>query len=180
MMHNSLKFSRLIRKLLIYTALIISTLIMIFPLYWMISTSLKDLHQISTFPPTWFPIPPVFKNYVDALTFQPFALYTKTTIIIAFFYIMGNVLSASFVGYGFARLRFPGKNVLFIIMISTMMMPQIVTLIPLFLIFKNLGWINTFLPLTVPAFFGEAFFIFIMRQFFLAIPEEMCGLSYLR
>jgi len=146
---------------------------MVFPIYWMISTSLKTLPQISVLPPIWFPIPPNWQNYPEALNFQPFGLYARNTVIIAFFYILGNVFSSTFVGYGFARLRFPGKRVLFIILLSTMMMPQIVTLIPLFLIFKQLGWINTFLPLTVPAFLGEAFFIFIMRQFFLTIPMEI-------
>ncbi len=165
--------SRTINKTLIYSLLIISSLVMIFPLFWMISTSLKSLQEISTFPPIWFPPKPLWENYIEALTFQPFALYAKNTIIIAVFYILGNVLSATLVGYGFARLRFPGKNVLFMILLSTMMMPKIVTLIPLFLIFKNLGWINTYLPLTVPAFLGEAFFIFIMRQFFLTIPEDI-------
>jgi ABC-type glycerol-3-phosphate transport system permease component len=139
----------------------------------MVSTSLKTIKEIATLPPVWFPIPPQFQNYPEALTFQPFGLYAKNTIIIAFFYILGNVISSSLVGYGFARLRFPGRKVLFIIMLSTMMMPKIVTLIPLFLIFKNLGWINTYLPLTVPAFLGEAFFIFIMRQFFLSIPKDL-------
>jgi len=162
-----------INKTFVYVILIAISLVMIFPLFWMFSTSLKDLKEISTLPPIWFPATPDWINYKDALTFQPFGLYAKNTIIIAIFYILGNIFSSSLVGYGFARLRFPGKNILFIILLSTMMMPKIVTLIPLFLIFKNLGWINTYLPLTVPAFLGEAFFVFIMRQFFLAIPEEI-------
>lgn len=167
------KTSQSISKSLIYLFLIVTSLVMIFPLFWMFSTSLKTLKEISTFPLVWWPASPGWGNYTEALTFQPFGLYAKNTVIIAVFYILGNVLSATLVGYGFARLRFPGRNVLFIIMLSTMMMPKIVTLIPLFLIFKNLGWINTYLPLTVPAFLGEAFFIFIMRQFFLAIPEDI-------
>lgn len=160
-------------KVVVYILLGLTSIVMVFPIYWMIGTSLKSLKQIATLPPVWFPIPPQFQNYPEALTYQPFGLYAKNTIIIAFFYILGNVISSSLVGYGFARMRFPGKKVLFIIMLSTMMMPKIVTLIPLFLIFKNLGWINTYLPLTVPAFLGEAFFIFIMRQFFLSIPKDI-------
>ncbi|MBN1317500.1 MAG: carbohydrate ABC transporter permease [Anaerolineales bacterium] len=167
------KTSRKINRTIIYVLLVLSSLMMFFPLFWMVSTSLKSIKEISTFPPIWFPPSPLWENYIKALTFQPFGLYAKNTIIIAIFYILGNVFSATFVGYGFARLRFPGKNTLFMIMLSTMMMPKIVTLIPLFLIFKQLGWINTYLPLTVPAFLGEAFFIFIMRQFFLTIPEDI-------
>lgn len=170
---NSQKAIQSLGKIFIYSLLIFTSIIMLFPLFWMISTSLKSIVEISTFPPIWFPPKPQWENYSKALTFQPFGLYAKNTIIIAFFYIIGNVFSATFVGYGFARLRFPGKNALFIILLSTMMMPKIVTLIPLFLIFKKLGWINTFLPLTVPAFLGEAFFIFIMRQFFQSIPQDL-------
>lgn len=168
-----LSATQTINRTLIYLLLIFTSLVMIFPLFWMVSTSLKTLREIATFPPVWLPAVPQWGNYLEALTFQPFALYAKNTIIIAIFYILGNVFSATLVGYGFARLRFPGKNFLFIILLSTMMMPKIVTLIPLFLIFKQLDWINTYLPLTVPAFFGEAFFIFIMRQFFLNIPEDL-------
>lgn len=161
------------KNFLIYLILIVTSIIIIFPIYWMISTSLKSLDQIKAFPPIWFPADPVWENYPKALEFQPFLLYAKNTIIIAIFYILGNVLSSSLVGYAFARLRFPGRNALFMVVLSTMMMPKIVTLIPLFLIFSKLGWVNTFLPLTVPAFFGEAFFIFIMRQFFLSIPKDL-------
>jgi ABC-type glycerol-3-phosphate transport system permease component len=167
------KTSRNINKGLIYTFLITSSVVMVFPLFWMVSTALKSLQEIATYPLIWLPATPQWGNFTEALTFQPFGLYAKNTVIIAVFYILGNVLSATLVGYGFARLRFPGRNALFIILLSTMMMPKIVTLIPLFLIFKNLGWINTYLPLTAPAFLGEAFFIFIMRQFFLAIPEDI-------
>lgn len=168
-----LSATQTVNRTLIYLLLIFTSIVMIFPLFWMVSTSLKTLREISTFPPVWLPAVPQWGNYLEALTFQPFALYAKNTIIIALFYILGNVFSATLVGYGFARLRFPGKNFLFIILLSTMMMPKIVTLIPLFLIFKQLDWINTYLPLTVPAFFGEAFFIFIMRQFFLNIPQDL-------
>jgi multiple sugar transport system permease protein len=168
-----IKTTNNIKKTLVYLFLIISSIVMIFPLLWMISTSLKSLQEIATYPLIWFPDTLRWENYTEALTFQPFGLYAKNTVIIAVFYILGNVLSATLVGYGFARLRFPGRNTLFVILLSTMMMPKIVTLIPLFLIFKQLGWINTYLPLTVPAFLGEAFFIFIMRQFFLAIPEDI-------
>lgn len=168
-----IKATNNIKKTLVYLFLTISSIVMIFPLLWMISTSLKSLQEIATYPLIWFPDTLRWENYTEALTFQPFGLYAKNTVIIAVFYILGNVLSATLVGYGFARLRFPGRNTLFVILLSTMMMPKIVTLIPLFLIFKQLGWINTYLPLTVPAFLGEAFFIFIMRQFFLAIPEDI-------
>ena len=168
---NHLKFR--LNKFIIYIILIATSIVIIFPIYWMFSTSLKSLVELKAFPPIWFPSVPQWMNYPEALDFQPFGLYAKNTITIALFYVLGNVLSATLVGYGFAKLRFPGREKLFMICLSTMMMPKMVTLIPLFLIFKELGWINSFLPLTVPAFFGEAFFIFILRQFFLSIPNDL-------
>lgn len=162
-----------INRIVLYFFLSMGALVYLFPLFWMISTSLKTLPQIAKFPPIWIPRPMVWKNYIDALTFLPFHLFARNTLIIAIFYIAGNLLSATFVAYGFARLRFPGRDILFIILVSTMMIPMIVRLIPLFLIFKRLGWINTFYPLTVPEFFGNPFFIFLVRQFYRNIPFDI-------
>ncbi len=162
-----------INRIVLYFFLSMGALVYLFPLFWMISTSLKTLPQIAKFPPIWMPRPMVWKNYIDALTFLPFHLFARNTLIIAIFYIAGNLLSATFVAYGFARLRFPGRDILFIILISTMMIPMIVRLIPLFLMFKRLGWINTFYPLTVPEFFGNPFFIFLVRQFYRNIPFDI-------
>lgn len=161
------------KTLATYAVLVVMAAGMLFPLFWMVSTSLKTLKQISDFPPVWFPFPPNWSNYAEAFNFIPFLLYTKNTVVIAVGYVVGNVFSASLVAYGFARLRFPGRSVLFTVLLSTMMMPLIVRLIPLFLLYRELGWLNTPLPLFVPAFFGEAFFIFLVHQYYKTIPGEI-------
>jgi multiple sugar transport system permease protein len=172
-MELGVKKSRRLARLCLYIALSVITAVYIFPLFWMVSTSLKTLPQIAQFPPLLFPKTPIWMNYPDALTFLPFHLFFRNTMIIAVFYIAGNLISATFIAYGFARMRFPGREVLFIILVSTMMIPMIVRLIPLFLIFKRLGWINTFYPLIVPEFFGNPFFIFLVRQFYRTIPMDI-------
>jgi ABC-type glycerol-3-phosphate transport system permease component len=139
----------------------------------MVLTSVKELPQIVTSPPVFIPKPIALHNYVDALTFLPFGRFFRNTFVIAFFVIVGDLLSCSFIAYGFARLRFPGRDFLFIVLISTMMVPFAVRLLPLFLIFKSLGWINTYLPLIVPAYFGTPFFIFLVRQFYRSIPQDL-------
>ncbi len=172
-MELGVKKSRQLGDAALYLVLSVVTAVYIFPLFWMVSTSLKTLPQISQFPPLWIPRTPIWKNYPSALTFLPFHLFFRNTLIIAVLYITGNLISATFIAYGFARMRFPGREVLFIILVSTMMIPMIVRLIPLFLIFKRLGWINTFYPLIVPEFFGNPFFIFLVRQFYRTIPMDI-------
>lgn len=144
------------------------------PFFWMISTSLKVDTQLAVFPPIWVPNPIVWHNYIDAMTEMPFFLYLRNTLIISTANIVGVVLSSSLCAYGFARISWPGRNVLFLLMLSTLMLPYQVTMIPLFVVFsKVFHWVNTFLPLTVPAFFGNAFSIFLLRQFFMGIPQEL-------
>ncbi len=157
----------------IYTALVIGAVAAFFPLFWMVATSLKTLPDTRAYPPVWFPWPPEWGNYREMLEFQPFARYFFNTVLVATLVVIGSLLSCSFVAYGFARLRFPGRNFLFMLLVSTMMIPFIVRLVPLFLVFQELGWINTYLPLVVPAFFGTPFFIFLMRQYFLTIPGDL-------
>ncbi len=164
---------RRVKPLATYAALTALAVVMVFPLFWMLSTSLKTLAEIAHFPPVWFPWPPAWRNYPDAFTFVPFLRYARNTVFISAMYVIGNLLSASLVAYGFARLRFPGRNALFTLMISTLMMPMMVRLVPLFLLYRRLGWIDTPLPLFVPAFFGEAFFIFLMHQYYKTIPSEL-------
>ncbi|MCC6174946.1 MAG: carbohydrate ABC transporter permease [Chloroflexi bacterium] len=160
-------------RLALYLVLVAGAVAMVFPLLWMIGTSLKELPQTRAYPPIWIPLPPRWENYPQALTAQPFGQYFLNSFIISIGVIVGDLISCSFVAYGFARLRFPGRNLLFMVLVSTLMVPFIVRLVPLFLIFKQLGWINTYLPLIVPSFFGTPFFIFLMRQFFLTIPTEL-------
>jgi len=161
-----------VSRVAIYTLLILGAFMALFPLYWMLSTSLKLLPETRAYPPIFFPLPH-WENYPQALTFQPFARYFANSFLIAGAVVVADLVSCSFVAYGFARLRFPGRDFLFMVLISTMMIPFIVRLVPLFLLFQQLKWINTYLPLIVPALFGTPFFIFLLRQFFLSIPGEL-------
>lgn len=147
-------------------------ILFLIPLLWMVSSSLKPTYQIFEVPPRWIPNPPRWENYTEALTTLPFALYLRNTTMITLLTIVGHLLSCTVIAYAFARLRAPGRDALFVVMLATMMLPYPVTMTPLYVIFNRLGWINTILPLTVPAFFGSAFYIFLMRQFFLTIPRD--------
>ncbi len=143
------------------------------PMFWMASSSLKPEYQIFANPPVWWPVEPRWANYVEALTQLPFGRFAANTLIIAIGSIVGNLLSCTLVAYGFARLRAPGKGYLFIVLLSTLMLPYPVTMVPLFIIFSRIGWVNTFAPLIVPTFFGNAFYIFLLRQAFKQIPLEL-------
>lgn len=160
--------------IVVYVVLVLVTIMILFPFLWMVLTSLKTLPQANAVPPVWLPNPPQWQNYVDAFTqYLPFGRLVLNTLIVAALVIVGRVLSSSLIAYGFAYLEFPGRNVLFAILLGTMMIPFMVQLIPLFIIYRNLGWLNTLLPLWVPSFFGTPFFIFLMRQFFRTIPVEL-------
>lgn len=165
--------SRLPRQLLLHAVLLAGAAIALLPFFWMLSTSLKTQAQVYVYPPILVPLPPHLENYPAALVSRPFGLFFRNTLIIAVAVIVGDILSCSMVGYGFARLRFPGRSVLFVVLLGTIMMPFIVRLVPLFVLFQRLGWVNTFLPLIVPAYLGTPFFIFLTRQFYLTIPGEL-------
>ena len=143
------------------------------PWFWMVSTSLKPLSQVFRMPPQWIPNPVEWENYVYAVTAVPLLHYLRNTLFIATIVVIGQLLSSSLVAYSFACVDWKGRDKLFLLVLATMMLPGQVTMIPIFIIFTRLGWINTFLPLTVPAFFGDAFFIFMMRQFFMTIPKDL-------
>jgi multiple sugar transport system permease protein len=143
------------------------------PFAWMLRTSLMSADQIFAWPLQWIPNPVVWQNYPAALTAEPFGLFTLNTIFLTAFCIVGSLAGNTLAAYGFARLRFPWRQTLFLVMLSTMMLPYTVTMIPTFVLFKYLGWINTFLPLIVPAFFTSPFYTFLLRQFFLSIPVEL-------
>ncbi|PYZ94668.1 sugar ABC transporter ATP-binding protein [Salipaludibacillus keqinensis] len=163
-----------LNKVFVYMALFAGGFIFLVPFFWMVSTSLKDSAVIFQFPPQWIPDPIVWGNYVEAMTFAPFHLFFANSLIIASLSMIGEVFTGALVAYGFAKLEFKGKNVLFIIVLATMMLPGEVTMIPVFIMFSSIGWIDTFLPLIVPSYFGgSAFFIFMLRQFFLGIPNEL-------
>ncbi|MCD6289202.1 MAG: carbohydrate ABC transporter permease [Anaerolineae bacterium] len=145
-----------------------------FPLYWMISSALKDDPQIYRVPPVLIPHPMHWNNFIDAWRADEFTLYTFNSV---FRYALPNtaftVISSAIVAYGFARVRWHGRDQLFFLCVSTMMIPYTVTMVPLFIIFKKLGWVGTYNPMVVPALFGNAFFIFLLRQFFMTLPEEL-------
>ena len=145
----------------------------ILPFYWLVATSLKPDAQVFQSPPAWVPHPVMWKNYPKALTYVPFARYLVNTLVICAISVLGLVFSSSLVAYSFSKIRWPGRNIAFFILLSTMMLPGQVTMIPVFGIFKSLHWVDTIKPLVVPAFFGSAFFVFLLRQFFMSIPLEL-------
>jgi multiple sugar transport system permease protein/sn-glycerol 3-phosphate transport system permease protein len=136
-------------------------------------SSLKTSTDLFSVPVVWFPKQPQWANYIRAILAFPFFLYLRNTLLIVVCNITGSVVSCTLAGYGFSRIKWKGRNGVFIIVLMTMMLPFQVTMIPLFMVFQKLGWIGTFAPLTVTPFLGNAFFIFLMRQFFLTIPEAL-------
>ena len=149
------------------------------PFLWMISSSLKPNYQIFEVPPRWIPNPPRWENYTEALTILPFGRYVLNTALITILTIVGHLLSCTIIAYAFARLRAPGRDTLFVVMLATMMLPYPVTMVPLYVLFQRLGWINTIYPLVVPAFLGSPFYIFLMRQFFKTIPRDYEDAAYM-
>lgn len=148
--------------------------VLMVPLIWMLSTSLKTNAEAFIFPPRFIPKHFLWHNYLEAVTTINFFLYLKNTVIVTVFSMVGQVASASLVGFGFARLRARARDVLFVILLATMMLPGQVTLVPVYLLFKQIGWLNTFLPLIVPNWLGGgAFSIFLLRQFFSTLPIEL-------
>jgi multiple sugar transport system permease protein len=161
------------RTVAAHATLIAFTAIFLVPLLWLITSSLKTDAQIFKFPPEWIPSPLTFKNYPGGLTFIPFWRQLANTSIICASAVLGTLLSCSLVAYGLARVRWRGRNALFYIILGTMMLPYQVTMVPVFVMFARIGLVDTLWPLIIPHFFGNAFYIFLMRQFFLTIPVEM-------
>jgi len=160
-------------KFLIYLLLSVTSLIYIFPIIWMLLTSLKPSYQV--FSPDLLPNPVEWSNYPRSFTYTGLdfgKLYLNSTII-TLTNVVGTVISSTIVAYGFARLHAPGKNLLFLLLLATMMIPFPVTMVPTFALFNFLGWIDTLLPVTIPALFGNAFNIFLLRQFFMTLPVEL-------
>ncbi|HVC35108.1 MAG TPA: carbohydrate ABC transporter permease [Chloroflexota bacterium] len=155
-----------------YALLFVFGLSMIFPFAWTVGTSLKLSGEIFTYPPSLYPTHPRPANYVDLFNTVPFLLWFRNSVVVTGAATLGAVLSSTLVGYAFARLRYPGRDFFFGLCLATMMLPGIVTLIPSFVLFRYLGWIDTFFPLIVPSWFGTPFFIFLARQHFRTIPRE--------
>lgn len=159
--------------LLTHALLAFGALIMIVPFVWMLSSSLKPEGDIFLFPPTWIPHPILWGNYAETVQDVPFGQFAVNSVDIAVLSTIGQVISCAAAAYCFARMRFPGRDAIFLILLATLMVPYQVTMIPVFLIMRSLGWVNTILPLTVPAFLGGAFGTFLLRQFFLSIPSDL-------
>ncbi|MET3574250.1 carbohydrate ABC transporter permease [Bhargavaea ullalensis] len=149
------------------------SLLVLSPLWWMVITSVKTMQEVMTYPPTFWPESWNWSNYAKTWEAAPFDLYTINTLTITILVVIGNVFVNSFIAYGFAKVPFKGRNALFAIVLSTMMIPGFVTLIPQYVLFAKLQWLNTYYPLVVPAFFGSAFNIFLLRQFYMTIPDEL-------
>lgn len=162
------------RTVSLYLGLAVLAAVMLFPTYWMVVTALTKEGQEFAFPPRLFPEEIAWENFPNALTAQPFDAYFKNSAMIAVVATVGALLTESLVGYGFARLRFPGRDFLFIICLATLMLPFVVTMIPRFIIFRNLGLIDTVWPLIIPYFFGGSpFGIFLFRQYYRSLPYEL-------
>lgn len=167
-------------RIFIYFFLILGSFMMMVPFIWLIRSSLMTNAQIFVFPPEWIPNPFQWSNYSEALTIVPFYRYFLNTMKIEVFTVIGVLLTSSLAAFSFARLKWPGKNIVFALLLSTLMLPYAVTLIPTFIFWKSIGMINTIVPLTVPAWLGGgAFNIFLLRQFFLTIPRELDEAAYM-
>jgi ABC-type glycerol-3-phosphate transport system permease component len=171
---HSASSGRLMITILTYTILLLVLVLFMGPFLFAFTTSFKSPSEIFIFPPSLFPKQWLWHNYIDAWTQAPFGTFFTNTMIITAFSMVGQVVSSGLVAYGFARFRFPGRDALFILVIGTLILPTEVTIIPLFLIFKTIGWLNTWYPLIVPAYFGGgAFSIFLFRQFFMTLPRDL-------
>jgi multiple sugar transport system permease protein len=168
-----MRAAALVRRAALYVVVVALALVFLIPMIWLVSTSLKSQGQVFAYPPVWIPDPLQWGNYVEAMSRAPLLVWLANTVMIAVLALAGTLLSSSLVAFGFARLRFPGRRVLFILLLSTMMLPDVVTLVPQFVLFRSIGWVDTFLPLIVPSFLGGgAFNIFLVRQFYLTIPRD--------
>jgi ABC-type glycerol-3-phosphate transport system permease component len=164
---------QLLASLFTHLALLCISVIALIPLAFMFTTALKPFGQEFVFPIQWIPHPAMWDNFIAAWTAVPTATFLENTAIITCGAGIGELVSSSLVAYGFARLRFPGRDALFMVCLSTMMLPYVVLIIPLFIMFRTVHWIDTFWPLIVPGWFGVPFFIFMLRQYFLTLPREL-------
>jgi len=157
----------------VFLILGLMSLLFLLPMLWMVSTSLKPIEETMKMPPSFIPHPPLWRNYLEAVMAIPFFRYAWNTVWVCVLGVIGTTLSSAMVAYAFSHLRWPGRNLMFGLTLATMMVPGPVLMVPLYGVFRSLGWIGTLKPLWVPAFFGGAFNIFLMRQFFMGIPKDL-------
>lgn len=165
--------TRLAVKLVKYLLLLLIAGFFLLPWAWMISTSLKNPEELAVYPIIWIPDPIRWDNYLEAFRRAEFPRFLLNTMLVTIPSVIGSLLSNALVAYGFARIRWPGRDMVFSLVLATLILPGFVTFIPLYLIFKQLNWINSYLPLVVPTFLANPFFVFLLRQFFMALPEEL-------
>jgi multiple sugar transport system permease protein len=165
--------ARLVGSVMKYALLLLVAGFFLLPWAWMISTSLKNPEELAVYPIVWIPDPIRWDNYIEAFRRAEFPRFLWNTILVTVPSVVGSLISNALVAYGFARVRWPGRDWVFSLVLATLILPGFVTFIPLYLIFKQLNWINSYLPLVVPTFLGNPFFIFLLRQFFMTLPEEL-------
>src|SRR2546421_760368 len=166
-------WSRLLTRALFVAVLLGLTVTFALPFYWLLSTAVKPTTELFVAPPIWIPSHLEWSNFSNAVNFFPFVQYLTNTLIICAGAVVGTLLSNSLIAYGLSRIQWPGRNLLFILLLGTLLLPYQVILIPLFILFAHLHWVDTYLPLIVPTFFGNAFFMFLLRQFFFTIPPQL-------
>lgn len=162
-----------VQKAIAYILLTFMALVYVFPLYWLVVTALKTDSEVFLVPPTLFPANPQWQNFLAATEYIPFWRYMGNTFLIAGLTIIGTLFSCTLVAYGFARIKWPGRNILFLAFLSTIMLPSQVTMIPLYITYRSMDWIGTIWPLVAPSFFGNALYVFLLRQFLLSIPQDL-------
>ena len=168
-----IRWDTLLTRLVSFAILLVMTVLFTLPFIWMVMTSFKDPTELMFWPPEWIPRTWKWSNYPDALAYFPFFLYLRNTLVVTLLSIIGVLVSCPPVAYGFSHINWLGRDTLFMVMLMTLMIPFPVTMLPLYIIYSKLGWINSFLPLIVPTFFGAPFFIFLLRQFFMTVPTEL-------
>ena len=166
------RLTKALENTIAYILLGIGGITMLVPFLWMISTSLKDAGAVFTYPPKWIPDPFVWKNYIEVLKVVPFARFYFNSIFVAVVVTIGQVFTSSLAAYAFSRLKFPGRDKLFFAYLATMMIPGSVTMIPVYVLLRLLGWVDTYKALIIPAMFS-AYGTFMLRQFFMTLPKEL-------
>jgi multiple sugar transport system permease protein len=171
--NNRTRTIRIVGRVLLYLFATALAALFMGPFFWTLGSSLKSGIEIRAYPPLFWPTVPLFSNYVETFKLVPFAMFYQNTLQVTILGVLGQFISATLVAYGFSRFRFPGRDVLFMLLISTLMLPREVILIPNFILFKSLGLLGTLAPLWLPAFFGGAFYVFLLRQFFVTLPRDI-------
>lgn len=170
---TSARARRVLGHTLIYVIVALGAIIELVPFFWMLTSSLKPTEELFFMPPKYLPSRLVWSNYPEALSYLPFARFFGNTVVIVVTTAIGVIFSSSLVAFSFARLRWPGREKVFLIFLAAMMIPEAARIIPEYVVFKHLNWTNTYYPLIIPTFLAPPYFVFLLRQFFLTIPREM-------